>query len=121
MVRSQLITLLIENNPGLPRHIARRVVNCFFTTITIQLLIGGRIELRGFGVFFSSARDARKGRNPRSGSPVQVEAKRTTRFRAGREMTRRLNPRTGEAPRPPLRSNRYRRRGSGEGAASSPI
>ncbi len=52
---------------------------------------GGRVELRGFGAFSTRQRDARVGRNPRTGDPVSVDAKRVPYFKPGKEMRERLN------------------------------
>ena len=60
-------------------------------TITDQLAQGGRVELRGFGAFSSRQRDARVGRNPRTGEAVDVDAKRVPYFKPGKEMRERLN------------------------------
>ena len=49
------------------------------------------MELRGFGAFSTRARDARTGRNPRTGEPVDVSAKRVPYFKPGKEMRERLN------------------------------
>ena len=50
-----------------------------------------RIELRGFGAFSTRQRDARVGRNPRTGEAVDVSAKRVPYFKPGKEMRERLN------------------------------
>ena len=52
---------------------------------------GGRVELRGFGAFSTRQRDARVGRNPRTGEAVDVDAKRVPYFKPGKEMRERLN------------------------------
>ena len=52
---------------------------------------GRRVELRGFGAFSTRAREARVGRNPRTGDQVDVEAKRVPHFKAGKELRERLN------------------------------
>jgi integration host factor subunit beta len=52
---------------------------------------GGRVELRGFGAFSTREREARKGRNPRTGDQVDVDAKRVPYFKPGKEMRERLN------------------------------
>ncbi|HJP68834.1 MAG TPA: HU family DNA-binding protein, partial [Sphingomicrobium sp.] len=52
---------------------------------------GGRVELRGFGAFSTRQRDARVGRNPRTGASVDVSAKRVPYFKPGKEMRERLN------------------------------
>src|SRR3546814_17853056 len=63
-----------------------RVVSAFFDSIIDQLQNGGRVELRGFGAFSTRDRDARKGRNPRTGDAVDVAAKRVPYFKPGKEM-----------------------------------
>ena len=60
-------------------------------SITDQLAQGGRVELRGFGAFSTRQRDARVGRNPRTGAAVDVNAKRVPYFKPGKEMRERLN------------------------------
>jgi integration host factor subunit beta len=55
------------------------------------LAAGGRVELRGFGAFSTRGRDARVGRNPRTGETVSVKAKRVPYFKPGKEMRQRLN------------------------------
>jgi integration host factor subunit beta len=67
------------------------VVSAIFDTITEQLSHGGRVELRGFGAFSTRQRDARVGRNPRTGESVDVDAKRVPYFKPGKEMRERLN------------------------------
>jgi integration host factor subunit beta len=49
------------------------------------------VELRGFGAFSTRQRDARVGRNPRTGEAVDVDAKRVPYFKPGKEMRERLN------------------------------
>jgi integration host factor subunit beta len=49
------------------------------------------VELRGFGAFSTRARDARVGRNPRTGETVEVDAKRVPYFKPGKEMRIKLN------------------------------
>ena len=56
-----------------------------------SLAKGDRIEIRGFGVFFTRGRKARIGRNPKTGANVDVPAKRVGRFRPAKEMLRMLN------------------------------
>ncbi len=91
MIRSELITLLTAENPGLAARDIEAIVACFFDEIIAQLAHGGRVELRGFGTFSTRARDARTGRNPRTGNAVTVESKRVPYFKPGKEMRDRLN------------------------------
>jgi len=68
-----------------------RVVDVFFDEIARRLADGGRVELRGFGAFSTRERNARKGRNPRTGETVAVAEKRVPYFKPGKEMRQRLN------------------------------
>jgi len=52
---------------------------------------GDRVELRGFGAFSVKKRDARQGRNPRTGSTVSVAAKYVPYFKTGKDLRERLN------------------------------
>lgn len=92
MVKSELVAKLAAANPALTREEAYRIVSTVFDTIIAQLGEGGRVELRGFGVFSVRERGAKTGRNPRNGTAVSVQAKTVPFFRIGKEMQRRLNP-----------------------------
>lgn len=91
MIRSELLSVLGKAHPDLRAEDIEQVVDIFFEEISQRLAEGGRVELRGFGAFSTRAREARQGRNPRTGAPVQVEAKRVPYFRPGKEMRRVLN------------------------------
>ena len=91
MIRSELVQKLCSNFPDLTQREVENVVSAIFDSITDQLAKGGRVELRGFGAFSSRQRDARVGRNPRTGEAVDVNAKRVPYFKPGKEMRERLN------------------------------
>jgi len=91
VIRSELVQKLCEDHPDLTLKEIERVVGAVFDTIIAQLQEGGRVELRGFGAFSTRGRNARKGRNPRTGEPVDVSAKRVPYFKPGKEMRERLN------------------------------
>ncbi|QPQ55206.1 integration host factor subunit beta [Allosphingosinicella flava] len=91
MIRSELVQKLCDDHPGLTVKEIERIVTSFFDAISGQLQKGGRVELRGFGAFSTRDRDARKGRNPRTGEAVDVDAKRVPYFKPGKEMRERLN------------------------------
>ncbi len=91
MIRSELVQLLVRDNPDLAVRDVERIVNIFFDQITARLSEDGRVELRGCGAFSTRARDARTGRNPRTGEVVPVDAKRVPYFKPGKEMRQRLN------------------------------
>jgi len=91
VIRSELVHKLCDDHPDLTGKEIERVVSAFFDSITEQLQQGGRVELRGFGAFSTRDREARKGRNPRTGDSVDVDAKRVPYFKPGKEMRERLN------------------------------
>jgi integration host factor subunit beta len=91
MIRSELLSALAKDNPELRGEDVEQVVDIFFDEISQRLAEGGRVELRGFGAFSTRERDARQGRNPRTGAAVQVDAKRVPYFRPGKDMRRVLN------------------------------
>ncbi len=91
MIRSELLTALARENPELRVDEVERVVDVFFDEITQRLAQGGRVELRGFGAFSTRERQARKGRNPRTGDTVDVPGKKVPYFKPGKEMRIRLN------------------------------
>ena len=91
MIRSELVQQLVAENPGLSQRDVEAIVGAFFDDIVRRLSEDGRVELRGFGAFSTRARDARVGRNPRTGETVEVDAKRVPFFKPGKEMRVRLN------------------------------
>ena len=71
-------------------HLTKRqteaIVNILFTCITEALREGDKVELRGFGSFRTRSRNAREGRNPKTGDAVQVPSKKVPFFKAGKEL-----------------------------------
>ncbi len=91
MIKSELVTQIAQANPHLYQRDVERIVNTVFDEISSALARGDRVELRGFGAFSVKERPARTGRNPRTGEPVHVKAKRVPFFKTGKEMRERLN------------------------------
>jgi len=91
MIRSELLQKLARDNPELRAQEIEQVVDIFFEEIAQRLAEGGRVELRGFGAFSTREREARTGRNPRTGEAVDVPAKRVPYFKPGKDIRRRLN------------------------------
>ena len=91
MTKSELIARLAEKNPTLYYRDLELLVNTIFDTITDALVNEKRVELRGFGAFSVRNRNARKGRNPRTGEKVSVEAKKLPFFKMGKGLKERLN------------------------------
>ena len=91
MIKSELIQKLAEAHPHLFHRDIERLVATVFDEIAAALSRGDRVELRGFGAFSVKSRPARKGRNPRTGEAVDVEAKHVPYFKTGKELRERLN------------------------------
>lgn len=91
MVRSELVETIASQNPHLYHKEVEQLVTCIFDEVSDSLQNGHRVELRGFGTFFTSNREARSGRNPKTGETVHVEAKSIPRFRISKMLVERLN------------------------------
>jgi integration host factor subunit beta len=91
MIKSELVQKIAEHYPELYQRDAENVVNAILEEIGNALSRGDRVEIRGFGAFSTKQRDARVGRNPRTGVHVPVEEKMVPVFRAGKEMRERIN------------------------------
>ncbi len=91
MIKSELIQQIAEDNPHLYQRDVERIVSTLFEEITAALARGDRVELRGFGAFSVKRRDARMGRNPRTGAAVPVPEKVVPFFKAGKGLRERMN------------------------------
>ncbi len=91
MIRSELVQQLADENPQLRHREVETIVDTIFDGMVDHLAGGGRVELRGFGAFSVRTRDARQGRNPRSGDSVAIPSKGVPYFKAGKELRVRLN------------------------------
>ncbi|PCJ33381.1 MAG: integration host factor subunit beta [Alphaproteobacteria bacterium] len=91
MIKSELISQLVEANPHLYQRDVERIVNTIFEEITDALAAGNRVELRGFGAFSVKHRPSRIGRNPRTGETVDVPEKFVPYFKTGKDLRERLN------------------------------
>ncbi|GAN80269.1 integration host factor, beta subunit [Acidocella aminolytica 101 = DSM 11237] len=91
MTRSELIAGLAEDNPHLTMTDVEKIVSTLFNEMTAALARGERVELRGFGAFTVKHRQARSGRNPRTGETVEVAQKSVPFFKAGKELRERIN------------------------------
>ena len=91
MIRSELIQKIADENPHLYQRDVERIVNTIFEEVTSAMSRGDRVELRGFGAFSVKQRNARVGRNPRTGETVSVEEKHVPFFKTGKLLRDRLN------------------------------
>src|SRR5215813_11928532 len=113
MTKSELILRIGELNPHLYHRDVERIVTTIFEEITNALAKRDRVELRGFGAFSVKQREARKGRNPRTGETVAVDQKVVPFFKTGKELRDRLNtaksesgPTPAKAPEPASMPNK---------------
>lgn len=90
MTKSDLIDLLCETRK-IPKGRAELLVNTIFESMVESLTGGERIEIRGFGSFEIRNYRAYAGRNPRTGSTVEVKPKRLPFFKVGKELKDRVN------------------------------
>ena len=91
MIKSELVQRIATQNPHLYQRDVENIVNAILNEVVAAMARGDRVELRGFGAFSTRQRDARVGRNPRTGESVSVNAKRVPYFKPGKEMRERLN------------------------------
>jgi len=91
MIRSELIQKIADENTHLYQRDVEKIVNTIFEEITEAMARGDRVELRGFGAFSVKQRDARTGRNLRTGESVAVDEKCVPFFKAGKLLRDRLN------------------------------
>jgi integration host factor subunit beta len=91
MIRSELVQKIADDNPHLYQRDVEKIVSTVFEEIIDAISSGSRVELRGFGAFSVKKRDARTGRNPRTGASVQVDEKHVPFFKTGKLLRDRLN------------------------------
>jgi len=95
MTKSELIQRLAESHPHLYHRDVERIVSTVFDEISSALERGARVELRGFGTFSVKHREARVGRNPRTGDTVQVAPKTVPFFKTGKQLRDLVNNSSG--------------------------
>ena len=86
MNKAQLIDA-IASNANLTKADAKRALDAFVKTTTGALKKGDRVALVGFGSFSVSKRNARTGRNPQTGKPITIAAKKVVKFKAGADLS----------------------------------
>ncbi len=93
MTKSDLIERVARRLPHISKKDTETVVNTIFDSMTESLKRGDRIEIRGFGSFQVKIREAREGRNPKTGDEVRIPAKRAPFFKVGKELKERIEER----------------------------
>ena len=91
MIKSELIVKIAELYPHIYQRDVETIVNHLLDEIGDAMGRGDRVELRGFGTFSVKRRDARIGRNPRTGESVAVAKKHALFFKTGKDLRERMN------------------------------
>ena len=91
MIKSELVQKISAQNPHLYQRDVENIVNAILGEIIAAMSRGDRVELRGFGAFSVKRREARVGRNPRTGASVHVAEKHIPFFKTGKQLRERLN------------------------------
>ena len=86
MTRSELVARLAERFTQITARDTEFAVKTVLDAMGNALARGHRIEIRGFGSFTIIRRPPRKGRNPRSGEPVDIPEKLVTHFKPGKAL-----------------------------------
>ena len=90
MTKSELIQKITAKNSFLYQKDVYKIIDTLFNSVTKALKDGDRVELRGFGTFTTKLRDARIGRNPKTGEPVAIPQKKMPFFKMGKSMKERI-------------------------------
>ena len=91
MVRSELLQKLCNHYPGLLRRDIKKILEIIFLEMSEALCRGENIEIRGFGIFKTTVRKARIGRNPKNSELVQIPEKRAIKWKMSKIFFKRLN------------------------------
>ena len=91
MVRSELLQRLCNLHPNLLRKDIKKILQIIFLEITEALCRGESVEIRGFGIFKTTVRKARIGRNPKNSELVQIPEKKAIKWKISKTFFNRLN------------------------------
>jgi DNA-binding protein HU-beta len=90
MNKADLVNSISEKT-GLSKNKTNKLVDAFVESITESLKRGEKVTLSNFGTFNTVEREARLGRNPKTGESVEIPAKRVARFKIGNGLSRNIN------------------------------
>jgi DNA-binding protein HU-beta len=90
MNKAELIDAMAAGS-GLSKADSKKALDAFVSSTTSALKGGHKISLVGFGSFDISRRNARNGRNPKTGAVIQIAAKNSVRFKAGSDLSSSVN------------------------------
>lgn len=81
----------VAQKTGLTKIKSNEVINAITSSISESLSNGDKVTLVGFGTFTTSQRNARKGRNPKTGEVINISAKTVSRFKPGTGLSNSVN------------------------------
>ncbi len=90
MNKGELVSAVAQE-AGLTKTNAETAVNAVFQTIRNSVSKGEEVRLIGFGTFAVTNRAASTGRNPRTGEPIKIPAKKQVKFKAGKDLKESVN------------------------------
>ena len=91
IVKSKLLKKLTDNYPNFLKKDLEKFTNIILDEIKNSLKRGNRVELRGFGIFYTNIQKARISRNPATGQKVSTPQKKTIQWKMSKEMFKKLN------------------------------
>ncbi len=91
IVKSKLLKQLSENYPNFLKKDLEKLTDIILKEIKQTLKRGERVELRGFGVFYTNIQKARISRNPKTGEKVNTPEKKTIHFKMSKDLFKKLN------------------------------
>ncbi len=101
MTKSELVKTVAGRTPHVSKEDIEFAVDAIFGSMAQALQRGERVEIRGFGTFQVKLHEAREGRNPRTGEPIHVPARRRPFFRVAKELKERIGGVALTSPRGP--------------------
>ncbi len=90
MNKTELISAVSET-AGMSKKDAEKFVKAYEEVVVKELVAGGKVQSVGFGTFEVSERKARKGRNPKTGEPMDIAASKSVRFKVGKALKDSVN------------------------------
>lgn len=90
MNKADLVNSISEKT-GLTKSKTNEVVDALVSSITESLKNGEKVTLVGFGTFATTKKEARKGRNPKTGETIEIQSKTVAKFKAGSELSKSVN------------------------------
>ena len=91
IVKSKLLKQLADNYPNFLKKDLEKFTDIILNEIKRTLKRGDRVELRGFGVFYTNIQKARISRNPKTGEKVNTPEKKTIHFKMSKDLFKKLN------------------------------